>query len=165
MFSQKASDELIAIAGPDPIARSAIGTELAIERIKADPLGILALGIRKQNTLWGTEQYGVQYGIKQSLGDRPRHPAATTPILLSQGFYVLVLLAALMAMVLRRHERDALIPLATLVIWAASAVHVLLEVRDRHHAYAVILLLPLAAYSVAQVIGWTERRLARPEPA
>ncbi len=160
-FSAVASQELIDLAGPDPLARSAIGTRLAIEHIKADPLGIAALGIRKQDTLWGTEHYGVQYGIKQRLADSPANPAVTTPLLLSQGFYVLVLLAALGAMLVRRRERDALIPLATLVIWAASATHVLLEVRDRHHAFAVILLLPLAAYFVAWALEHLEHRLGR----
>jgi hypothetical protein len=124
----------------------------------SDPLGVALLGIRKQDTLWGTERYGVQYAIKQSLKDKPQHPRVTTPLLLSQTFYVFVLVAALAAFVARRRERDALIPLATLVIWGASATHVLLEVRDRHHAYAVILLLPLAAYSVVRLVEAVERR-------
>ncbi len=157
-YSDEASQELIDRAGPDPRARSALGTELAIERIKADPLGMAALAIRKQDTLWGTERYGVQYAISQRLKDQPGHPKATTAMLLSEGFYALVLLAALGAMIVRRRQPDALVPLATLVIWAASATHALLEVRDRYHAFAVILLLPLAAYFVGWLMDGVERR-------
>ncbi len=163
-YSDEASQELIDRAGPDIRARSALGTELAIERITADPIGMAALGIRKQDTLWGTEDYGVQYAISQRLKDRPGHPRVTTAVLLSQGFYVLVLLAALGAMIVRRRQPDALISLATLVIWAASATHALLEVRDRHHAFAVILLLPLAAWFVGWLMERGER-LGRPRGA
>jgi hypothetical protein len=163
-FSQEASEFLIEQAGSDALDRSRLGTELALERIRTDPLGIAALAVRKQDTLWGTERYGAQYAISQNLRDRPQHPRVSTPILLSQGFYVLVLLAALAGAWLRRHADDALIALATLVIWAATATHTLLEVRDRHHAYAVVLLLPLAAVAVARLFDAVERRAARQRP-
>ena len=158
-FSQEASDELIERAGPDPADRSALGMELAIERILDDPVGMAALAVRKQDTLWGTEGYGVQYAIKQSLRDAPRNAKVTTPLLLSQGFYVLVLAAAFVGGWLRRREGDALLALATLVIWAATATHALLEVRDRHHAFAVVLLLPLAAYAVSTLLTTLEREV------
>ena len=93
-FSEEANEELIRLAGPDLLARSELGTEIALQRIRDDPLGIAALAVRKQDTLWGTEHFGVQYGIRQSLADRPQHPDATTPLLLSQGFYTIVLLTS-----------------------------------------------------------------------
>jgi hypothetical protein len=159
-FSEEANEALIELAGPDLLARSAMGTEIALQRIKDDPGGMAALAVRKQDTLWGTEHYGVQYGIRQSLKDRPEHPDATTPMLLSQGFYVLVLVAATLGLCLRRREPDALAPLVITLIWTVSAMHGLLEVRDRHHAYVIPLLLPLAALAVATLAGWLERRLA-----
>jgi hypothetical protein len=147
-FSEEANDELVRLAGPDLLARSRMGAEIALQRIRDDPLGIAALAVRKQDTLWGTEHYGVQYGIRQSLADRAQHPDATTPILLSQAFYTLVLLGATAGIWLVRRRPDALVPLVVVLIWTVSAIHALLEVRDRHHAYVVPLLLPLAALAL-----------------
>jgi len=161
-FSQEASDFLVAQAGPDVQARSELGMELALQRISDDPVGIAALAVRKQDTLWGTEHYGVQYGIKQSLADSPQHPSATAPLLLSQGFYVLVLVAATGGLWLRRRQPDALIPLVITMIWTVSAIHALLEVRDRYHSYVIPLLLPLAAIAVTSllsVLGRQRRRI------
>jgi hypothetical protein len=160
-FSQQAHQELVAIAGPDPLEWSRIGTQIAMQRIRDDPLGIAALGVRKQDTLWGTEHYGVQYGIGQSLRDRPQHRNATVPMLLSQGFYALVLLTATLGLWLRRRRPDALAPLAIVLIWTISAMHALLEVRDRHHSYVIPLLLPLSALALTVLYEKLSRRLAR----
>jgi hypothetical protein len=160
-FSEEANDELVRLAGPDLLARSRMGTEIALQRIRDDPLGIAALAVRKQDTLWGTEHYGVQYGIRQSLADRPQHPDATTPLLLSQGFYVLVLAAATAGVWLLRQRPDALIPLAVVLIWTVSAIHALLEVRDRHHSYVLPLLLPLAALAMVALGDRLARRAPR----
>ncbi len=148
-FSEEANEALIELAGPDLLTRSEKGTEIALQRIRDDPLGIALLALRKQDTLWGTEHYGVQYGIRQSLRDRPEHPDATTPMLLSQGFYVLVLVSAAVGLALRRRRPDALAPLAITLIWTVAAMHGLLEVRDRHHSYVVPLLLPWAGLALA----------------
>jgi hypothetical protein len=164
-FSEEANAALEAIAGPDPIARSNKGTEIAMQRIREDPLGMAALAIRKQDTLWGTEHYGVQYGIRQNLRDRPDHPDATTPMLLSQGFYVLTLAAATAGLFLLRRRPDALLPLAITLIWTVTGIHALLEVRDRHHSYVIPLLLPWAALALAQLWAAIEGRLERPAGA
>jgi hypothetical protein len=160
-FSQQAHQELVAIAGPDPLEWSRIGTEIAIGRIRDDPLGMAALGIRKQDTLWGTEHYGVQYGIGQSFRDRPQHRNATVPMLLSQGFYAFVLITATLGLWLRRRRPDALAPLVIVLIWTVSAMHALLEVRDRHHSYVIPLLLPFSALALKVVYEQLGQRLAR----
>jgi hypothetical protein len=160
-FSFKAHRELVAIAGSDPLDWSRVGTEIAIQRIREDPIAIAALGIRKQDTLWGTEHYGVQYAIAQHLRDRPQNRRATVPMLLSQGFYVLVLVSATTALWLRRRRPDALVPLVVTMIWAVSAMHALLEVRDRHHSYVIPLLLPLSALALTRLYEATAGRLAR----
>jgi hypothetical protein len=157
------SDEAIAAfeeLGPDPVSRSEKGTEVGLQRIREDPVGIAALALRKQDTLWGTEHFGVQYGIRQNLRDRPDHVDATTPMLLSQGFYVLTMAAATAGLFLRRRRPDALLPLAITLIWTVSGIHALLEVRDRHHSYVIPLLLPWAGLALAR--GWSllEARLA-----
>jgi hypothetical protein len=157
-FSEEANAELVRLAGPDLLARSEVGTQVALQRIRDDPLGIAALAIRKQDTLWGTEHFGVQYGIRQSLAERPQHPDATTPLLLSQGFYTLVLLSASAGVWLLRHRPDSLLPLLTVLIWTVAAIHALLEVRDRHHAYVMPLLLPVAAFAVVHIGDKVVRR-------
>jgi hypothetical protein len=160
-FSQQAQQELIAIAGDDPLEWGRVGTQIALQRIREDPLGIVALGIRKQDTLWGTEHYGVQYGIGHHLRDRPQARRATVPTILSQGFYVLALLSATAGLWIVRRRPDALVPLVITSIWTVSAMHALLEVRDRHHSYVIPLLLPLSALALSHLYEVTTRRLAR----
>jgi hypothetical protein len=166
-FSAKAHRELVAIAGPDPLDWGRVGTEIAFQRIREDPIGMVALGIRKQDTLWGTEHYGVQYGIDRTMQNRPAATAATVPMLLSQGFYVLVLLSAAAGLWLRRRQPDALVPLAITMVWIVSALHAVLEVRDRHHSYVIPLLLPLSALAFARAYEWAggwaaQRRASAP---
>jgi hypothetical protein len=158
-FDEEANEALIGLAGEDLLARSEEGTRIALQRIREDPLGIAALAVRKQGTLWGTEHYGVQYGIRQSLRDRPEHPDATTPMLLSQGFYVLALATATAGLFLLRRRPDALMPLAITLTWTVAAMHGLLEVRDRHHSYVIPLLLPWSALAMATLWAALERRL------
>jgi hypothetical protein len=158
-FDKATHRELIEAVGRDPVDWSTHGTEIALQRIREDPIGIAALGIRKQDTLWGTEHYGVQYGIDPTLQDRPQGRAATVPMLLSQAFYVLLLLTATAGLWLRRHHPDALAPLVITMIWTISAMHALLEVRDRHHAYVIPLLLPLSGLALATTWLAIQRRL------
>lgn len=159
-YSRAANYLLIDAVGPDPRDRSELGTELALQRIREDPVGIAALGIRKQDVLWGTEHFGIQYGVDRSQMDRPQARAVTVPLLLSQAFYVFVLLTATLGLWLRRRQPDALAPLVITMIWAVSAVHALLEVRDRHHSYVIPLLLPLSAVALAAAWSAAERRIA-----
>jgi hypothetical protein len=158
-FDKATHRALIEEVGRDPADWSTRGTEIALQRIREDPLGIAALGIRKQDTLWGTEHYGVQYGIDPTLQDRPQGRAATVPMLLSQAFYALVLLTATAGLWQRRRNPDALAPLVITMIWTISAMHALLEVRDRHHAYVIPMLLPLSGLAIATMWMALQRRL------
>ena len=160
-FSGEANDELIAIAGPEPRDRSEVGARIAMERIRSDPVGIALLAIRKQDALWATERYGVEYGISRGLRDRPANPRATTPILLSQGFLAFVYLATAVGLYLRRRDLDALGVLAITLVWSVSLAHALLEVRDRHHAYVIPVLLPVAAVAVVALIDGGRGRGSR----
>jgi hypothetical protein len=85
-------------------------------------------------------------------------------MLLSQGFYVLVLLTATAGLSLVRRRPDALVPLVITLIWAVSAMHALLEVRDRHHSYVIPLLLPLSALALGRLYEAATTRL-RPHRA
>jgi hypothetical protein len=161
MYDQAAIDALIAISGPDIEAISEVGTSIALDRLREDPIGIGLLAIRKQDTLWGTEHFGVEYGINRSLEERPSHPRVATAILLSQGFYLGVLLAATAGLYLMRRRPDSLAALAVALVWSVSAIHTLLEVRDRHHSFVIPVLLPLAALAVAAALRRMERLLGR----
>lgn len=160
-FSAEAQRELIAIAGPDVRDWDRVGMQIGLQRIREDPLGIAALGLRKQDTLWGTEDYGVQYAIGERFRGHAEERRATTPLLLSQAFYVLVLVTATAGSWLQRRRPDALVPIAVVLIWTVAAVHALLEVRDRHHAYVVPLLLPLSALALARLYEAVAGRVAR----
>jgi hypothetical protein len=151
-FSGSANEELIALAGPEPHARSEVGARIAMERIRDDPTGIAWLAITKQDTLWATERFGVEYGISRGLRDRPANPRATTPLLMSQAFLAIVYLATTVGLYLRRLDLDALGALAIVLVWSVSLAHALLEVRDRHHAYVIPVLLPIAAVAAVALI-------------
>ena len=162
-FDKQVADEVLAMDGRDFWAKSNRAGQLAMARIAADPLGTLLLGVRKQDTLWGTEQYGVQYAIRRGSADDPAKPSATLPAITSGVFWVLVVAGAGAALALRRHRMDALMVLAVGTVAAVAGTHVLLEVRDRYHAFVVPLLLPLAAIAIVALL---ERfGLLSPDPA
>ena len=160
-YDQAAIDALIAISGPDIADISEVGARIAMDRLREDPIGIGMLAIRKQDTLWGTEHFGVEYGISRSLEQRPSHPRVATAILLSQGFYLIVLVSATFGLYLMRRRPDALAPLAIVLVWSVAAVHTLLEVRDRHHSYVLPVLLPIAAVAGAALLQRLERLVGR----
>jgi hypothetical protein len=152
-WSEAAARELTALAGNDQWQRTRLGQELAIRRVLADPLGIIALAIRKQDTLWGTESYGVRYGIRRELATRPYLPQSVLPMLASGTFYAAVLALTAMGLYVRRRETDALSALLIVATLLISLMHGLLEVRDRYHAYLLPLLMPVAAWAVAAVVN------------
>jgi hypothetical protein len=165
MYTDEADQELRDLAGPVTLReRSGVGMRVGMERIREDPLRIAALAVRKQDTLWGTEHYGIQYALRQGLAKRPQDADATVPILVSQGFYVVALLTAALGLATLRHRPDALVPLAVTLIWVVAAMHGLLEVRDRHHAYVMPLLLPWSALAISAAWDAVARRRAPATP-
>jgi hypothetical protein len=160
-FSGTANDELIELAGPEPHARSEVGARIAMDRIRSDPAGIAWLAIAKQDTLWATERYGVEYGIGRGLRDRAANPRATTPLLMSQGFLAIVYLATAAGLYLRRRDLDGLGALVIVLVWSVALAHALLEVRDRHHAYVIPVLLPVAAVAAVALTDALGGRIAR----
>lgn len=144
-----------ALGGTDPWERSRIAGPLGVQRIVEDPPRFVLLAVRKFDTLWGTEDYGVQYGIDRRL---PNRPEATFPALASQGFYAAVTGAATLGLVFMRRRPDALAVLAIGVTAVVTAIHVFPEVRDRYHAYAIPLLIAVAAGGLGQ---WRASRAER----
>ena len=107
-WSRGASDELRVLAGDDHWERSRVGLSLAIERLRENPVGVVALAIRKQDLLWGRESFGVRYGIRRDLATRPYLPRSVVPSLTSGAFYAAVMAFAALGLYLRRWNLDAL---------------------------------------------------------
>ncbi len=159
-WSEGASRELTAIAGDDQWERTRVGQQLAIGRLRDDPIGMFALAIRKQDTLWGRESYGIRYGIRRELATEPYLPRSVLPSLASGSFYAALLALAALGLYLRRRRTDALSSLLVLSALTMSLMHGFVEVRDRYHAYLVPLLMPIAGYAVAVLVN-----RVRPTPA
>jgi 4-amino-4-deoxy-L-arabinose transferase-like glycosyltransferase len=157
-WSAQASRELTEIAGDDQWARTAAGQQLAIGRLRDDPLAIVTLAIRKQDTLWGRESYGIRYGIRRELATQPSAPRAVLPTLASGAFYAGLLALTAVGLYRRRRHTDALSALLVSASLLVSLMHGLVEVRDRYHAYLVPLFMPIAAYAVVFIV---ERGLGR----
>lgn len=151
-YDREADAELAAAAGPDVRAQNELASRIALDRIRDDPLGIALLAVRKQTTLWATERFGVEYGISRRLSDQTAHPRAVTGVLLSQAFYVLVLVAATAGVFMRRRQLDSMAAFGILLIWSLVALHALAEVRDRYHSYVIPVLLPIAAAALVSLI-------------
>ena len=156
-WSEENYAEFLALPGATVWAKSVEAGRLAQARIGADPVGFGLLALRKQGILWGTERYGVQYGIKRELADAPARPAATAPLITSDLFYALVMVGAAAGVLLMRRRPDGLLLLAVGMVVTLAFAHAFVEVRDRYHSYVVPLLLPFAAIAITaalQRVGW-----------
>jgi len=151
-----------ALGAVDPWSRSRIAGPLGVRRILDDPPRFGRLALRKFNTLWATEEYGVQYGMDRRL---PELPEATFPALVSQIFYVGVVVAATLALYRSRKRLDQLAVLAIGTAFIVTAMHTFLEVRDRYHSYVVPLVIALAAGGLSGHAALTDGRPAPAEPA
>jgi hypothetical protein len=151
-WSAEASRELTELAGDEQWERARVGQQLAIGRIRDDPLGTIVLAIRKQDTLWGRESYGIRYGIRRELATHPTAPRAVLPTLASGGFYAALLSLTALGMYVRRRQTDALTALIVAATITMSLMHGLVEVRDRYHAYLVPLLMPIAAFALTTML-------------
>ena len=157
-WSSQAADELKELGGPDRWERNRVGTRLALERLREDPLGMIALALRKQDTFWGAEAYGIRYGIRRDLASRPYLPKSVLPSLASGTFYAAVLAAAALGLYLRRRESDALAALLILTALSLTLIHGLVEVRDRYHSYVIPVLMPIAAVAVVALVNTVRLR-------
>jgi 4-amino-4-deoxy-L-arabinose transferase-like glycosyltransferase len=151
-WSERASRELTELAGHEQWERTRVGQQLAIGRLRDDPVGIIGLAIRKQDALWGKESYGIRYGIRRELASEPWQPRSVLPTLASGGFYAALLGLTALGLYLRRRRTDALTALVVVAALTMSLMHGLVEVRDRYHAYLVPLLMPIAAYALTILV-------------
>lgn len=123
---------------------------LARDRIAADPAGYARLMVTKFRILWRDETYAAAYAFTTGSTTPRIHVGWLT----SQLVYLpLVVLAALGMAVGASASRPPALMIG-MVLVLISAVHVVLEVHSRYHAYAVPLLCVLAAAALA----WLLRR-------
>ncbi len=119
---------------------------LGVQRIREDPVGFALLGIDKFHSMWGSEAYGVDFAVASRSAALPEYTFLT---LISQIFYAVVTVAAALALIARRQSLDQLGLLIVTVTLTVALMHVLVEVRDRYHAYLVPLFIALAADWIA----------------
>jgi 4-amino-4-deoxy-L-arabinose transferase-like glycosyltransferase len=157
-WSERASRELTAIAGQDQWERTRVGQQLALGRLRDDPVGMLMLAVHKQDTLWGRESYGIRYGLRRDLATEPALPRSVLPSLASGGFYAALLACAALGLYLRRRQTDALSGLIVVAALTMSLMHGFVEVRDRYHAYLIPLLMPIAGFAIGALLDRLPRR-------
>lgn len=116
--------------------------EEAIRRIVDDPAQTAALAVRKVHSLWATQGYASYFAFGNT--DTPQ-ALREVARLLSQLVYVpLVIAAAAAAWRVRRAPPASVITIVGLVA-SVAAMHLLVEVQGRYHAYLLPMLAVLAA--------------------
>jgi len=157
-WSPQAAAEIEALTPGGIWDDSAAGTSVALQRIQADPSGFALLAARKFAILWGSEDFGVVYGLGRG---SIAAPAATFPMLASYIFYALIAGLAALSLFRRRRDFDRLTVLCVGVTLIVALIHVFVEVRDRYHAYLTPLFIALVALAAPR---WLAARTAGREP-
>jgi hypothetical protein len=139
---------LVGGVGGTPQAE-AIALHVALDRIRADPVGIVALDLGKVAT-WGDEHYGARWALYASGTHDQR--LVDTMVLLSQAAWAATALLAAAGLALRR-------PLGVGAVAAAAVVATLLlaqlplEANPRYHAPLVPLTCVLAGLGLAELVS------------
>jgi len=157
-WSEQIQAEIDALTPGGLLDDSNAAGRIAGARLLADPLLPLRLLPTKLNTLWGSEDFGVQYAMSRATLARP---LGTFPGVLSSLFYTAMVLGATAFAFRRRHDLDSLTVLCMGTTISITLIHVLYEVRDRYHAYATPLFIAVVAMGVAE---WAARRYKVPAP-
>ncbi len=132
-----------------------VAARLGWQRIADDPGAFLALQLRKFPFTWGSEDYGVLFGVGASAPTEPRH---TFPSLAGQVFYAVVTVTAFLTLLVRRGlPLDALTSLAIGTSLTTAGIHFFLEARERYHMYVVPLLMAVAAVGLIRAMGVIDR--------
>jgi hypothetical protein len=158
-FSDQAKAELEALTPGGVWEDSAAGGRIALERLASDPLGFAAVLPNKFHVLWGSEDFGVIYGLGRGI----LHESLTTfPMLASNVFYAVITSLSAVAVFRRRREFDSLTVLCVGLTLSVALIHVFVEVRDRYHAYLVPMFIALVAMDSTRWVARLDRlRLSR----
>lgn len=121
--------------------------QIAVERLKAQPLRFARLAIQKFPHMWALESYGYFYTFGTSPGSDK--DAGRALLLLSQATYVAIVGLAALGLWRVRSAVPPVVVTILLALVALVAVHTFLEVTPRYHAYFVPLFCMLAAPGAA----------------
>jgi hypothetical protein len=138
--------------------RSEYAGGLALDRLREDPLGSLAVLPRKFSTVWGDETYAATYGLRSG----PITRDVEVGWLTSQLFWAPLAVLAALGMLASRRDPPPAVLLVGMIVTLVAVTHLALEVHSRYHAYLVPLFCVLAAAGADGVAGWwRSRRVAR----
>jgi hypothetical protein len=125
--------------------RSQVAADAALRRIAGDPPRYLALLVRKVHEMWGSDFYGARFGLGPDTPDRYLAPAERV----SQLHYAGVAVAAALGAWRGRRRPARIMLLLGLLVTSVFAMHLIVEVQPRYHAYVIPWLVLLAASILA----------------
>jgi hypothetical protein len=123
---------------------------VAIDRIRAQPLSVVWLSVRKIVPQWAEEDYAASWTLAPA-GNRQLDAGPRQVALVSQFVYVGSIAAALAALWMERRRRPLAGLLILLVTGCFALVHTILEAQARYHFFVEPLFLVLAG-------GWLATR-------
>lgn len=139
-------------AAPETVEFRDRSYRLAIERLISHPEAVVVLAAPKFRVMWGDSTYGPSWTLAADGRSHPRVTATMT--LLSQVWYTLVVVLAVVLLFIRRRERDPVVLLTILCLGAVAASAVFLEVQPRYHAFFE----PLFCLLAGGTVGWLAER-------
>ncbi|WP_158385933.1 glycosyltransferase family 39 protein [Clostridium aceticum] len=130
----------------------------AIERIKEDPTGFVALAEQKFAIQWTTDDYALYWSMLEVYPDTAFslwvEENKDTVDIVAQSYYMgIVMLALLGVWYSIKKRREYPIGLAALIVLVFTAAHVLIEVQSRYHHPVVPFFILTAAAALVHVTG------------
>jgi hypothetical protein len=125
--------------------RSEVAADAALQRITEDPPRYLGLLVRKVREMWASDYYGARFGLGPDTPDRYLAPAERV----SQLHYAGVAAAAALGAWRGRRRPRRIMLLLALLVTSVFAMHLVVEVQPRYHAYVLPWLVVLAASFLA----------------
>jgi 4-amino-4-deoxy-L-arabinose transferase-like glycosyltransferase len=136
--------------------RDNMAREVAIDRIKKDPLGLISILPRKMDYLFASNDYGITWSLDSI--DWEKHNVSTEfqkyliklNGVISQSVYIIILCFAFIGSM--HKEKPVLFSvLFFCLILSFIFPHFFLEVQPRYHHYLTPLIIPLAGYGLINI--------------
>ena len=148
------SDQRLIDLPPRTAAWDKRATELALQRLTANPRATLELFVRKFPMFWGADDYGATWTAKPPFN--VARPIGNVELLGSQIVYAGTLALATIYLFIRRRERHPEELFMMMLVGCVALLHTFVEIQTRYHSYLIPLLCVLAG---AQVAVYTRDRL------
>lgn len=119
----------------DEVVRNELGYSIAFKSIRDHPLHFFSTMIRKPFYIYGTDMNNIHWSFDHQQGEARTLPEYILACLLSDGFYLVIILLISMGVMGRQCVRDA--PPALILPWMFTLypifVHSVFEAAERHH--------------------------------